>query len=607
MSETDRHHPSASGGVTAVCSESDKLVPVPLRRVIAGSIPEDFSPDRDMVPGPWVLAGQEAAWPDWEQYAFELPVKTVDEIRAADQLTGHIAQSMTAMFGERLAKQHGSDRSPEFWYLLLIRWVLETVQTAWMRYREAGMIIAATGSTASLSIEAPAADSAWAFADIADMYNRGICDRGFNAWLLALALQRQTGGQLDWQEMAVSRQDPESSGSPKMSLIRRAFTAIKTGRCEVGNMASEYNLMTKVVSAASHLVLNSWLEIIPAKRDIRSYRATVDPALRERIGAPLFDYLVDVLERSLPIPFSSEFSLNDDRARKVRTRKGRLSIKTISYQMSAERLFEAAHRIDQGEGLIHLQHGCNYGFARAYSLASTIEYNQHAFLTWGWRRHGDYAGRFESFPAPQLAPWLNSHRRAGNAILLVSSIVPFLPTRLISNGELYCHDRRTDRAGFIRSVSAELASDLLYRPYRQVDHAARDADYFRKEFPGVRQISEQLEFYRVSRSCRVMVVDHPGLTFYQALIAGTPVIGFWTDLHWPIDEDVKPMFDELRRVGLLFDTGQEAAQALNERAATFEDWWQGDEVQAAVSAVKKCNMQSSRFWLPLWMKKILTL
>ena len=55
------------------------------------------------------------------------------------------------------------------------------------------------------------------------------------------------------------------------------------------------------------------------------------------------------------------------------------------------------------------------------------------------------------------------------------------------------------------------------------------------------------------------------------------------------------------------DTGQEAAQALNERAATFEDWWQRDEVQAAVTAIKKFNMQTSRFWLPLWMKKILTL
>ncbi|MEQ8711299.1 MAG: LIC12162 family protein [Rhodospirillales bacterium] len=581
--------------------------PNPPQRVIAGAIPEDFSPGKDIVPGPWILAGQEAAWPGWEQYDFDLPVKTADEIKAADQLTGHIAQSMTAMLGERLAERHGSDRSPEFWYLLLIRWVLETVQMAWMRYREAEMIVAATGTAAGLSVEAPAADSDWAFADIADMYSRGICDRDFNAWLLALALRKQTGDRLIWQETGITRQRPQPPGSSGLSLIRRVFTAIKTGRCEVGNMANEYDLMTKVISAASHLVLNSWLEIIPAKRDIRSFCATEDPALRNRIGPPLFDYLVDILERTLPTPFGSEFSVSDARVRKIKTRKGRLSIKTISYQMSAERLFEAAHRIDQGEGLVHLQHGCNYGTARAYNLGSMIEYNQHAFLTWGWRRHGNYQGRFEPFPAPQLAPWLNSHRRDGDAILLVSSLVPFLPTRLISNGELHCHERRADRAGFIRSVSPNVAADLLYRPYRQMDYQAQDAEYFLKEFPGVPQISGQLAFFRASRRCRLMVLDHPGLTFYQALIAGTPVICFWKELHWPVDQGVRPMFDELRRVGVLFETGQEAAEALNRRMTDFEDWWQQDEVQNAVSAIKDHNALTSRFWLPIWMKKILVL
>ena len=577
-----------------------------VRRVICDIIPDDFDPATDLIPGPWILAGQEAAWPDWEDYEFFIPVTTVEEIAGADSLTGEIAESLTALFAERLKERHGSDRSPGFWYLLLIRWVLETVQMAWMRYQEAEYLLRQAKGD-KLSVMAPPGETTWRFTSIGDMYRRGICDRRYNAWLLALALETAGGQRVLRQNSPVDTQDEAADNGQNFSRLQRIYQTVKLGRCEIGNMGSEYNLTTKLLRAAAHAILNLWLEVIPARKKIYSHRARFDPALREKIGGEIYDYLVRVLEQSLLLPCGDEFARNDAAARKIRTRRGRLSIKTISYQMSADRLFEVAHRIDQGEGLIHLQHGCNYGLARAYNLGSMIEYNQHAFLTWGWRRHGDYAGRFEPFPAPQLAPWLNSHRRSGNAILLVSSIVPFLPTRLVSNGELHCHDRRADRAEFIRSVSADLASDLLYRPYRQVDHAALDADYFRKEFPGVRQISEQLEFYRVSRSCRVMVVDHPGLTFYQALVAGTPVIGFWKDLHWPIDEDAKPMFDELRRVGLLFDTGQEAAQALNERAATFEDWWQRDEVQAAVTAIKKFNMQTSRFWLPLWMKKILTL
>ena len=34
-------------------------------RVIAGRIPPDFDPQVDAIPGPWILAGQEAAWPEW--------------------------------------------------------------------------------------------------------------------------------------------------------------------------------------------------------------------------------------------------------------------------------------------------------------------------------------------------------------------------------------------------------------------------------------------------------------------------------------------------------------------------------------------------------------
>ena len=56
--------------------------------------------------------------------------------------------------------------------------------------------------------------------------------------------------------------------SKPWGAFRKIFF-LKTGRCEVGNMASEYNLPTKALSALSHLCLNIWLELIPAKTTIR--------------------------------------------------------------------------------------------------------------------------------------------------------------------------------------------------------------------------------------------------------------------------------------------------------------------------------------------------
>jgi hypothetical protein len=263
-------------------------------RIIAGRIPADFDPRINAIPGPWILAGQESAWPEWEQHKFVLPLKTAEEIAAADQLTAEIAESMTGLFAERLAERHQSDRSPEFWYLLLVRWVLETVQAAWLRYREAEQLISHHGGN-DFHIEAPARDTEWAFVSIADMYRRGICDRSFNAWLLALALEKQVPGKIMRSDVEglPAPQIPATDG--RLTGLRKMFLAVKSGRTEIGNMGSEYNLPTKLTSAAAHLILNVWLEILPAKRHIRKARATFDPGLRDRIGTNLYDYLLDVL------------------------------------------------------------------------------------------------------------------------------------------------------------------------------------------------------------------------------------------------------------------------------------------------------------------------
>ena len=573
--------------------------------MITSSIPDDFNPRTDIIPGPWILAGQESAWPDWENHDFTLPLQSDDEIAAADETTGRIAVGLTAVFAERLASRHGSDRSPEFWYLLLIRWVLETVQAAWMRYREAELLIAETGHR-PLTITAPPVGQSWRFTDIADMYERGICDPSYNAWLLALALTSIRPDKLEWVPAPVAESKPVPAQNPKptKSAFRKFFSAMKNGRCEVGNMASEYNLPTKALSALYHLGLNIWLELIPAKTTIRAQRAEINPALAEQIGNELYVYLVKVLEKSLLLPFGDRFPEYDRAARRIRTRKGRLSIKTISYQMSADRLFAAAHRVDQGEGLLHLQHGGNYGVCRAYSLGGLVEYNQHAFLTWGWKKHGDFRGNFVPLPAPQLRPWLGTHRTKTDRIVLVSGIVPFLPTRLISNGEFHCHGRRKERVKFITALTPTLRDKLLYRPYPYRTYGAEDAAYFKRRYADVEQIGDQMRFFHEMRRCRLLVLDHPGLTLYQALAAGTPFIGYWTDLQWPMDKTVKPIFDDLRHAGVLFEDAGDAAITLSERWDKTEDWWQHGDVQTAVHKLRDHNALSKRNWLLEWMKAI---
>jgi putative transferase (TIGR04331 family) len=148
---------------------------------------------------------------------------------------------------------------------------------------------------------------------------------------------------------------------------------------------------------------------------------------------------------------------------------------------------------------------------------------------------------------------------------------------------------------------------LRYRPYPQLPYGAEDAGYFARRFPELVQIGSQLEFFRASRRCRLLVTDHPGLTFYQAIVAGTPIMGFWTDLQWPIDPSVKPMFDDLRRCGVLFDDPAEAARSIDAHGDALEDWWQGEEVQAAIGRLRDYNTRTGNGWLLTWLKMTLDL
>ena len=106
------------------------------------------------------------------------------------------------------------------------------------------------------------------------------------------------------------------------------------------------------------------------------------------------------------------------------------------------------------------------------------------------------------------------------------------------------------------------------------------------------------------RRCRLLVLDHPGLTLYQALAAGTPFVGYWTDLQWPMDDAVRPIFDDLRRAGVLFDDAEDAAIAVSVRWDRTEDWWQRDDVQTAVRKLRDHNALSKRNWLLEWIKAV---
>lgn len=82
--------------------------------------------------------------------------------------------------------------------------------------------------------------------------------------------------------------------------------------------------------------------------------------------------------------------------------------------------------------MLFIQHGGEYGYVRTSVAYPLVEYCQHRFITWGWKRHGLMPGNFLPLPHPQLAALRDAHREKSPTLLLVGTEMALLPYTLKS-------------------------------------------------------------------------------------------------------------------------------------------------------------------------------
>lgn len=572
-------------------------------RLLICRIPDDFDPSRDTPVAPWCLAGREHVYPNWETLDFPDPWPATDDLIAANGPAADLCESMTAELAQSLAASHGVTLSSPAWRLLLARWVLEVTQTVWVQYHTVQAALAKLPRP--LAVQAPPAQVVWAVQDIPDFYSRCLSGVDFHAWVAGLAARILTvDDEVRIVEIPLS---PDRPAPPKsvggMARLRRGLHP----RCEFGGMASEYDFPSKLRSLAGHLAVQACLALIPRKVRIRARPLAPDTPVKAPDG--LVKLLRQVVDAALPQSLDIQLPQRLQAARAGGTiRPGRLSIFTAGVHMDDKRLYEMVARIDDGEGMVYTQHGGNYGVSRALSLASRIEYAQHAFITWGWESHGGDHGHFLPLPAPMLAPWRDTHREQNDELVLIGRDIPFVPKRLDSLGEFHGETTcRRNRLAFLAGLSPELLRRTIYRPYPASAAGLEDETVVRRAFPDLGLCHDSKEFFRRLRHCRLAVVDHPGTSLYMALAAGIPVVAFWNPKVWPMVPEFEDLFGRMRHLGIVHDDGTAAARQAHDVWNDTKGWWQSAERQDIVRILCRRNARTSPFWPLHWMKALWTL
>jgi len=256
----------------------------------------------------------------------------------------------------------------------------------------------------------------------------------------------------------------------------------------------------------------------------------------------------------------------------------------------------------RGSTLVGSQHGGNYGALRCMPSEDHEAAILDRYYTWGWERTGT-AARVKPMPAPKLAG--RERRQADNRKEGVLWVSTMLPRYLVQYPWLPADftEYLSWQARFAAALPQPVAAATRLRPHRE-DNGWDLVDRLRDQVPGLRIESWDIPFQDSVRDCRLYVCDHLSTTFIEALATNTPTLLFWDPRANVIRPDAREYYDLLRSHGVLFDTPEAAAEAVNSIYSDVEAWWNEPGRQRAVARFCQRFARTAPDAIPLWREEL---
>ena len=162
-----------------------------IKKIILGSIPDDFDPSKHIPIGSFCFVEREDVYSDWENLNFEPdPFATPDQLKAADRNTCDYALWLSNKMGQDYNKEFGLNYGREFWKIMLFPLIGLCVQSTWERQKRVHNIISKYKDE-KIEIDLVKDNIEWNFVDGRDYMSRGIWSPFFNEWLFSRIIEHQ--------------------------------------------------------------------------------------------------------------------------------------------------------------------------------------------------------------------------------------------------------------------------------------------------------------------------------------------------------------------------------------------------------------------------------
>ena len=559
-----------------------------MKRLILGTIPDDFQPKRDIPLGPWCFLGRENVYPGWESLQFEPdPFSTPESLHEASQKTCAYANSLVPLLVPKLNHQNDVFYSNRFWRLMLLPWLISLVQTTWFNLCCIERFIKKHKGE-RFEVELMPNSIEWKFKDTLDFLYKGALNPIFENWLYSKIIAGICPD--NWVIVYKEKQlEQDKDIKEKISWMRLLYEKMFFNRRCKGVYG---------IGFIGSLVWSIFLSMKPSVGLEESNDDVTNSYSDNEIKWP-FDFL-QIVNETMPVCFKN---LNINTKRRYKTKKGKIHLIGPLLYYNENDKFRYGIAVENWEKLICTQHGGMYGIAKTYPYPSEIEYKQYSFLSWGWAKQVDYRGNIQALPSPYLSKYHNKHKQKTSNLIMVCTSALLYPMRLQSSPQPVQKLRyRANKVQFLEALDNRIFNETLYRPFFDDRGALKERPFLEKIFPTLQYCVGKL--HPQILKCKLLVMDNPDTTLNIALAANIPTIGFWDKQSWAMAKQAIPFFDTLENAGILFQKGQDAAKKINEIWDDVESWWSQELVQKARKNWCYQYARTSKFWWWEWIKEL---
>lgn len=539
--------------------------------------------------GGWCLRySRKSFWENLEYQIIQSPLKSNQEFYNAYCYVSNLYERILPLLGEKLNFIHGTSHSNRYWRIVIGPWLFQYIHVLYDRYTSLRVALDQYSNFTTIGLSE---DDYITPSNALDFTNL-VCDDPYNLQLYTRILS-VLGKDFPRKNLKVITSPVLNPGKRKLrkllgSFYNTIFKVVQNNSCPIVIKQAYFSRFIEL-----QLFFKTGGKIWQDRNKIELPLFPFNQQMRLKLSdlqlkdCEFEKLLIDMLFFDIPKSYIEGFLFISNEIDRYYPHKPIAIFSAEAWYF--EEVFKqwAAACAEKGTVLFGIQHGANYGSVACLPCEIHEVSITDVFYSWGWEKT-DLVSRVLPLPATRLmGRKVMGANNQKEGILLATNCMPrylyrFQNFKNYDNDEYFSWQQR-----FAAALSSENRSKMRVRLYIQ-DYGSDCIQRWKDYYPEVPLENWDIYFLESLENCRLHVSDHLASTFIDALVANKPTILFWNHQVFEVRPEAQPYYDELRYAGILYNTPEAAATAVNFFYTDVETWWNDPNLQ--VIRKKFCNI-----------------